>query len=79
MTEEKLNLLKFASRGMTEASASASKIVRCQMAKADSLGITFYGIPDNVGCHSRILPSATLRNSPEYSTSGDSRGTEPII
>ena len=65
-------MLKFASCRMAEASASASKIVRCQMIKTNSLRISFDGIPDDVGCHSSILPGATLRNSPEYFTSSHS-------
>jgi hypothetical protein len=48
VTEKKLNLLKFASRSMAEASAGATKIVGRQMVKADSLGVTSYRIPDHI-------------------------------
>jgi hypothetical protein len=67
-TKEKLNLLKLASRRMAEASASASKIVRCQMIKTDLLRIRFHSTPDYIGCYSNILPRTTLRDSPEYFT-----------
>jgi len=43
-----MNLLKFASRSMAEASAGATKIVGRQMVKADSLGVTSYRIPDHI-------------------------------
>jgi hypothetical protein len=79
VTKEKLNLLKFASRSMAEASASATKIVRCQMVNADSFGVSLHCIPDYVGCHSSILPSTILRNSPEHLAFSHSCVVDPNI
>jgi hypothetical protein len=53
VTKEKLNLLKFASRSTAEASATATKIVRCQMVKANSFSVTFYRIPVPDAAHFR--------------------------
>jgi len=65
VTKEKLNLFEFPSSTMTEAGAGATKIVGRETFNADSLGILFHRIPDYVACHSCILPSPILRNSPE--------------
>jgi hypothetical protein len=66
MAKKKLNLFEFATGLKAEAGASATKIVGCQMVNADSLGVSLYGVPDNVGCHSFALPSPGFRNSSEY-------------
>ena len=50
VTKEKLNLFEFASGLVAEAGASATKIVGCQMANANSFGVLLHGIPDYVGC-----------------------------
>jgi hypothetical protein len=49
VTKEELNLSEFASGLMAEAGASATKVVGCQMFKADSFGVSLHRIPDNVG------------------------------
>jgi hypothetical protein len=55
VTKKKLNLFEFASGLMAETGASATKIVGCQMANADSFGVSLHGIPDYVGCYPGIL------------------------
>ena len=51
MAKKELNLFEFASCAVTESSASAAKVVRCEMFDADLLGISRHGGPDYVGSH----------------------------
>jgi hypothetical protein len=44
VAEKKLNLFEFASSAMAEAGASATKIVGCEMIKADLLGIPWLSL-----------------------------------
>src|SRR5271165_1526351 len=64
---------------MTETGTSATKIMGCEMVNADSLGISPYRIPDNVGCHSSSQPRSVFRNSPEYFAFRHSCIAEPGI
>ena len=61
MTKEKLNLFE-----LTEAGATATKTVWCQIGNSGSPGTSLYRTPDYVGCHSSILPNSILQNSSEH-------------
>jgi hypothetical protein len=63
VTKEKLNLFEFASNAMAKASASATKIVGCQMVKADLPGIPFDRIPEIVALRIEDVPRQ-LRTEP---------------
>jgi hypothetical protein len=63
MAEEKLNLFEFASGTVAKTGASAAKVMGGQMFKADSFRISFHCVPNHLGCHASILPSAILCNS----------------
>jgi hypothetical protein len=79
VAKKKLNLFEFTSGLMAEAGASATKIVRSQMANADSLSVSPHSVPDYVGCHSFARPSPILRNSSEHLAFRHSSVVEPSI
>ena len=79
MAQKELDLFEFSSCLMAEASASAAKIVGCQMVNADSFGVSLHGIPNYVGWHSFILPSPILRNSSEHLAFSHSCIVDPNI
>jgi hypothetical protein len=51
MAEEKLNLLEFASRGPTEASASSTQVVWREPIVADPRAEFFYDVPNQLRSH----------------------------
>jgi hypothetical protein len=50
-----------------------------ELVKANSFGISLYGVPDYVGFYPFVLSSAVLRNSPDYFPFGHSRVAQPSI
>jgi hypothetical protein len=54
MAEKELDLFEFSSGSVAEARTGSAKIMRCEMVEADSLGISFDRVPDNVGGRSKI-------------------------
>jgi hypothetical protein len=79
MAEQKLNLFEFASTSMADVRATATKIVRCQIAYAGQLGATFDRIPDYVGCHPSVLSRSILQNPSEHFPIVHARMAEPDI
>ena len=79
MTEQALNLFEFASSAMTETGASATKIMGCEMVNADSLGVSFYRIPDNISGHSTVQHRPCFEIRPEYFAFSYSLIAEPNI
>jgi hypothetical protein len=59
--ENELNLFEFSSGSVAEACTAAEKIMRCEMIDADSLGISFDRVPDEVGGHSKIQLGSALQ------------------
>ena len=51
MTEEKLDLVKFASGQMTETGTCASQVVRCQLVDSGSLGRPLDDLPEHLRRH----------------------------
>src|SRR5713226_2480532 len=64
---------------MAEAGATATKIVRCQIVYAGSLGTPFDRIPNYVGCHSSILSLSILQNPSEEFSLAHARMAEPNV
>jgi hypothetical protein len=65
MAEKELNLFEFSSGSVAEAYTAAEKIMRREMIDADSLGISFDRVPDEVGGHSKIQLGSAFADSPE--------------
>jgi hypothetical protein len=64
---------------MAEASATATKIMGCQILYAGPVGTPFDRIPDYIGCHASILPRSILQNPSEHFSFAHVRMTEPNI
>lgn len=61
VAKQKLNLFHFASTTMTQAGASAAKIMGCQIVYTGLFGAPLHRIPDYVGCHASVLSRSTLQ------------------
>jgi hypothetical protein len=68
-----------ASTTMTQAGASAPKVVRCQIGYASLAGAPLHRVPNYVGCHASFLSHSPLQHSPEYFSLAHSRMSEPSI
>ena len=79
VAKQKLNLFQFASTTMTQAGASATKVVRCQIDYASSTGTSLHRIPNNIGCHTGFLSRSPFQNPPKYLSLDNSRMPEPSI
>jgi len=79
MTEEKLNLLQFASRGPTEASASSTQVVGREPIVADPRRAFFDDVPNQLLSHS-VAPRLTGAAHLSKEHSGlNARGDYPVV